>query len=283
WAAVGLMLAVACANVANLFLTDAAARQREFALRRSLGATSGRIVRQLLTESLLLAGIGGVAGLALALWAVPVTANRLPGSFPSLHPVHADSGVLLYTLGITLLTGVLFGLAPSLTSSRRDLASAIRAGDSRSGCGTAHRRFGRALVVGEVGLVLLLMVGAGLVLRSLASLSGVDPGFLPSGLVVWQLFPPSVRYLNANSQRELYRRVLAEVSTMPGVASAALVNPLPFGPVDITIDSGFHLADRPDPRPGQTPQALISRVSPGYFATMRIPLLRGREFSGGDT
>ncbi len=281
WAAVALMLAVGCANVANLFLTDAAGRQREFAIRRSLGATNGRLARQLLTESLLLAGCGGAVGLTLAFWAVPLMASRLPQTFPHLHALTADPAVLLYTLGVTLLTGLLFGLAPSLGLSRRNLAAAIREGDVRSGRGVTYRRLGRALVVGEIGLVLVLMVGAGLVLRSLAALSGVNPGFRSSGLVVWQLFPPPARYAYDAARQAFYRRVVAEVSSLPGVRSAALVNPLPFGPVDITIDGGFRIAGRPDPAPDQMPQSLRTRVSPGYFAAMGIPL-RGREFTDRD-
>ena len=282
WAAVALMLAVGCANVANLLLTDAAGRQREFAVRRSLGATNGRLIRQLLTESLLLAGVGGVMGLTIALWAVPLVASRLPQSFPRLHDLTADPRVLFYTLGVTLLTGLLFGLAPALGSSRGNLAAAVREGDVRGGRSAAYRRFGNGLVIGEIGLVLVLMVGAGLVVRSLAALSGVNPGFRASGLVVWQLFPPPARYMDDAARRNFYQRVVSDVTSMPGVRSAALVTPLPFGPVDITIDGGFRIAGRPDPSPEQMPQSLRTRVSPGYFATMAIPL-RGREFTDRDT
>jgi len=282
WAAVAFMLAVGCANVANLLLTHAAGRQREFAVRRSLGATSGRLIRQLLTESLLLAGAGGAAGWVVALWAMPFMTSQLPAGFPHLHDVRLDSRVLFFTLGVSLLTGLLFGLAPAVSSARRNLAVAIREGDVRAGRGAAHRRLGRGLVVGEVAVVVVLLVGAGLVLRSLVRLSGVDPGFRTSGLIAWQLLLPPDRYPNPDAQRAFYRRVVEQVSSLPGVQSAALVNPLPFGPVDITIDGGFRIAGRPDPAPGQVPGALFARVSPGYFATMRIPLLDGREFTDRD-
>jgi len=282
WAAVAFMLAVGCANVANLLLTHAAGRRREFAVRRALGASSGRLIRQLLTESLLLASAGGAAGLALALYAIPFMTARLPAAFPHLHEVGLDSAVLAFTLGISLLTGVLFGLAPAVGSARRNLALAIREGQARAGRGVAQRRWGQGLVIGEVAVVLVLLVGAGLALRSLVRLSGVDPGFRARGLIVWQLFLPPQRYPDSAAQRAFYRNVLEHVAGLPGVQSAALVNPLPFGPVDITLDGGFRIAGRPDPAPGQAPQALFSRITPGYFAAMGIPLERGRDFTAHD-
>ncbi len=180
WAAVAFMLAVGCANVANLLLTRAAARHREFALRRSLGATNARLIRQLLTESLVLALAGGVAGLALAALAVPAMASQLPASFPRVRDIAVDGQVLWFTFAISVLTGVLFGLAPALSSARRNLAQALREGGDRGGTG-AHQRIGRLLVVAEIAAVLVLMVGAGLVLRSLVRLSSVDPGFQARG------------------------------------------------------------------------------------------------------
>jgi putative ABC transport system permease protein len=282
WAAVSFMLAVGCANVASLLLAHATGRQREFAVRRSLGAGNGRLIRQLLTESMLLAGIGAAAGLALAMWAIPFMSARLPAGFPHLHEVALNSSVLLFTAAVSLLTGLLFGLAPAMASARRNLAAAIRQGDGRSGYGKGHRRLGRGLVVGEVAVVLVLLVGAGLVLRSLARLSAVEPGFRARGLVVWQLFLPATRYPDAPAQRVFFGNVVRQTAAIPGVESAALVNPLPFGPVDITIDGGFRIAGRPAPAPEQTPQALFTRVTPGYFATMGIPLLRGRDFNARD-
>lgn len=283
WAAVVFMLAVACANVANLLLTHAAGRQREFAVRRSLGASNGRLIRQLLTESVLLAAAGGAGGLAIAFWVMPFVAARLPNSFPHLHEVSLDSSVLVFTLGVSLLTGVLFGLAPAFGSARTNLALAVREGGERGGRGLAHRRLGRALVIGEITVVLVLLVGAGLVLRSLVRLSGVDPGFRPHGLIAWQLFLPSSRYPGTAARRTFYQNVVEQAAGLPGVESAALVNPLPFGPVNTTIDGGFRIAGRPDPAPGQVPQALFTRVTPRYFETMRIPLLRGRGFTDRDT
>ncbi|HLJ49212.1 MAG TPA: ABC transporter permease [Bryobacteraceae bacterium] len=283
WAAVGFMLAVACANVANLLLTQSIGRQREFAVRRSLGASNRRLVRQLLTESLLLALLGGVAGLAIAGWAMPLIMAHLPKGFPQLHQVRLDPAVLLFTLFISLLNGLLFSLAPTLGSARRNLAAALRESGGRTGSSIVHRRLGRALVACEVAVVMLLLIGAGLVLRSLARLSAVDPGFRANGLIVWQLPLPATRYGDASSRRVFYRNVVDQVRSLPGVTSAAFVNPLPFGPVDITLDGGFRIAGRPDPAPGQFPQALFTRVSPRYFATMQIPLERGREFTDQDS
>ena len=282
WAAVAFMLAVGCANVANLLLTHAAGRQREFAVRRSLGASNARLARQLLTESLALATLGGAGGLAIALFAVPLVAAQLPKGFPQLHEPGIDAPVLGFTLAISLLTGVLFGLAPAFGAARRNLASAIREGGERGGRSAAHRRLGRGLVMAEVAAVMVLLVGAGLVLRSLVRLSGVDPGFRSRGLIAWQLIPPATRYPDAAAQRVFYRGVLEQAVGVPGVEAAALVSPLPFGPVDIVLDGGFRIAGRPDPAPGQVPQALFARVTPGYFSAMRIPL-RGRDFTTRDT
>ena len=282
WAAVAFMLAVGCANVANLQLAHVTSRQREFALRRSLGATNARLVRQLLTESTVLAGIGGALGLAMSAWAVPAMAAQLPKAFPRLREVGLDARVLWFTLGISLLTGVMFGLAPAVGSARRDLARVLREGSAGAGHGVAHRRLGRMLVAGEVAAVLVLLVGAGLVLRSLVRLSAVDPGFRTRGLIAWQMFLPPVRYGNPAAQRTFYRNVLEQVGSMPGVQSAAFAQPLPFGPVDEVFDTGFAVAGRPNPDAAHLPQALIARVTPTYFSTMGIALRRGRSFTEQD-
>jgi putative ABC transport system permease protein len=282
WAAVAFMLAVGCANVANLMLTHAAGRRREFAVRRSLGATDLRLVRQLLTESLVLALTGGVLGLAVAWIALPAMASQLPAGFPQVRELGMDSQVLWFTFAISLLTGVLFGLAPAAGAARRSLAEAIREGGDRGGSGMAHKRAGRALVIAEIAAVLVLMVGAGLVLRSLVRLSSVNPGFQPRGVVAWQMFLPPSRYPNAAAQRTFYRSVLEQVRSLPGVQSASFAQPLPFGPVDLVNDGGFAIAGRPIPKPDQRPQSLIARAAPEYFATMQIPLLRGRVFAAQD-
>ena len=282
WAAVAFMLAVGCSNVANLLLTHAAGRQREFALRRSLGATSGRLIRQLLTESILLAGFGGMLGFLLQAWATPVIVAHLPNNFLQVGALGFDPRVLWFTAAISMLTGVLFGLAPAAGSTRGELAQALRAGE-RGGGSSSQRRLGRMLVIGEVAAVLVLLIGAGLVLRSLGRLSALSPGFRSRDVIAWQMFLPPARYPNADSQRSFYGRVVEQVQSLPGVQSAGLVQPPPFGPVAMVADSGFRIAGRPDPAPEQMPQALIARVSAGYFQTMEIPILRGRVFTGQDT
>ncbi len=282
WAAVAFLLAVACANVANLMLAHAAGRQREFALRRSLGATHARLVRQLLTESATLAGLGGAVGLALAAWALPMIAARLPQSFPNLRAVTLDPQVLWFTIGISLATGLLFGLAPAAGAARGNLAGALREGD-RGGRGQGGKRLGRFLVAAEVAAVLVLLVGAGLVLQSLSRLSRVNPGFDARGVVAWQMFLPMSRYPNAAAQRIFYRTVLEQVQTLPGVQAAGFAQPLPFGPIDIVADTGFRVGGRPPVSVEQEPQALITRATPTYFSAMGIAVKRGRVFTSADT
>jgi predicted permease len=282
WAAVAFMLAVGCANVANLLLTHAAGRQREFALRRSLGATPGRLIRQLLTESVLLAGLGGVLGFSLQAWATPVIVAHLPPNFLQVGALGFDARVLWFSAAISLLTGIFFGLAPAASSARGELAQALRAGE-RGGGSAGQRRLGRLLVICEVAAVLVLLVGSGLVLRSLGRLSGLSPGFRSRDLIAWQMFLPPARYPSAESQRSFYARVVEQVQSLPGVQTVGLVQPPPFGPLNLVADSGFRIAGRPDPGPDQMPQALIARVNPSYFQTMEIPVLRGRVFTAQDT
>jgi putative ABC transport system permease protein len=282
WAAVAFMLAVGCANVANLLLTHAAGRQREFALRRSLGATAGRLIRQLLTESVLLAGFGGVLGFLLQAWATPAIVAHLPQNFLQVGTLGFDPRMLWFTAAISMLTGVLFGLAPAAGSARGELGQALRAGE-RGGGSSGQRRLGRLLVIGEVAAVLVLLIGAGLVLRSLSRLSGLSPGFHTRNLIAWQMFLPPTRYPNVDSQRSFYGRVVEQVQSLPGVESVGLIQPAPFGPLNLVADSGFRIAGRPDPALDQTPQALIARASTGYFQTMEIPILRGRVFTAQDT
>jgi predicted permease len=185
---------------------------------------------------------------------------------------------LWFTLGISVLTGVLAGLAPALGSSRRKLADSLR-----ERVGSVNRRFGRVLIVAEVAGVLVLLIGAGLVLRSLITLSHVEPGFRPSRAVAWQLFLPRTKYTDAAAQRAFYRNMVEQVSALPGVESAGLAQPLPFGPISLVSDTGFDIAGRPLSAPGMKPQALITRANTTYFSAMGIPLRRGRVFTDQDT
>jgi putative ABC transport system permease protein len=282
WAAVAFMLAVGCANVANLLLTHAAGRQREFALRRSLGATPGRLIRQLLTESILLAGFGGLLGFLLQAWATPTVVAHLPPNFLQAGELGFDPRILWFSGAISMLTGVLFGLMPAVSFARVELAQSLRAGE-RGGGGMAQRRLGRFLVIGEVAAVLVLLIGAGLVLRSLGRLSAENPGFRSRDLIAWQMFLPPARYPDADAQRSFYGRVVEQAQSLPGVRSVGLAQPPPFGPINLVADSSFRIAGRPDPAPDQMPEGLITRASAGYFETMGIPVHRGRVFTAQDT
>jgi putative ABC transport system permease protein len=281
WAAVGFMLAVGCANVANLLLAQAAARRREFALRRSLGATSAILVRQLLTESLVLSGLGGVLGLTLEAWITPLVAKHLPASFAQIRGFGIDSQVVWFTFAVSIFTGVFFGLAPAFGSLRAELSGSLNGG-ARAGRSSRQQNLGRVLVAGEVAAVLVLLIGAGLVLRSLAQLNRLDPGFRTKGVVVWQMFLPPARYPDANAQRAFYKRVVEEAQSIAGVDAAGIAQPLPFGPVALVNDVNFRIAGRPDAGPDQMPVSLIARADPGYFHAMGIPLLRGRGFDDRD-
>jgi len=281
WAAVGFMLAVGCANVANLLLAQAAARRREFALRRSLGATPSILVRKLLTESLVLSGLGGALGLAIEAWVAPLIAAHLPSAFPQIRGLGIDSQVVWFTFTISILTGILFGLAPAFGSLRAELSAALHGG-ARAGRTSGQQLMGRLLVTGEVAAVLVLLIGAGLVLRSLTRLNHLDPGFRAKGVVAWQIFLPQARYPDANSQRAFYRRVVEEAGSIPGVDAVGIAQPLPFGPVALVNDVNFRIAGLPDVGPDQVPSSLMARADLGYFRAMGIPLLRGREFDARD-
>jgi putative ABC transport system permease protein len=281
WAAVAFMLAVGCANVANLLLTHATGRRREFAVRRALGATDLRLARQLVTESLVLAAVAGAIGLTAAVWAVPFMASHLPASVPRFRNIAVDGGVLWFTAGISILTGILFGLAPALNFASGNLGQAMREGGDRGG--TAHRRFGRALMAGEVAIIFVLLIGAGLVVQTLVKLSRVDPGFQAHNVAAWQIFLPAERYKTAAERVSFYREALDRVRAVPGVESAALVMPLPFGPVDVTLDMSFAIVGRPELSPERWPVANITHASAAYFETLGIPLRAGRYFSSADT
>jgi putative ABC transport system permease protein len=281
WAAVGFMLAVGCANVANLLLAQAAARRREFELRRSLGATPSILVQKLLTESLVLSGLGGALGLAIEAWVAPLIAAHLPSAFPQIRGLGIDSQVVWFTFTISILTGILFGLAPAFGSLRAELSAALHGG-ARAGRTSGQQLMGRLLVTGEVAAVLVLLIGAGLVLRSLTRLNHLDPGFRAKGVVAWQIFLPQARYPDANSQRAFYRRVVEEAGSIPGVDAVGIAQPLPFGPVALVNDVNFRIAGLPDVGPDQVPSSLMARADLGYFRAMGIPLLRGREFDARD-
>lgn len=277
-AAVALVLLIACANVTHLLLGRAVRRQREFALRSALGAGRGRIIRQLLTESMLLAAIGGTAGLVLARVGLRLLLALAPASLPRLTGVGLDSTVLAFALGLTTVTGLLFGLAPALAAARGSLQSTLQRAGVRGGSG---RHSGRGvLVVSEVALAVMLLLGAGLLLRSLGRLVSVDPGFAAEGLLTMEVQTGGARYREDPPTWDFFDRAVTAVRAVPGVESAAFTSLLPMGP---NYDSyGVAIEEKPNPNPELNPSALRFAVSPHYLETMGIPVLRGRGLTETD-
>ncbi|MBF5046485.1 ABC transporter permease [Aggregicoccus sp. 17bor-14] len=275
-AAVGLVLAIACANVANLFLARAAGRGRELAVRTALGARRGRLVRQLLTESLLVALAAGALGLLLAAWGVDALLALEPADVPRLTDVGLDGAVLLFTLGVSLGTGLLFGLLPALHASDLDLHATLKQGAGVKGGGRG-KRSRAALVVAETALALVLLVSAGLLLQGFWRLQHVDPGFEPDRLLSFAVNLPKQPYSDEARQTAFYRQVLERLSALPGVERAGAVLTLPFGRDNIGLT--LNVEGRPPPPPGrEQPTAGYQVASQDYFATLGIPLLRGRGF-----
>ncbi|HEY4231051.1 MAG TPA: ABC transporter permease [Thermoanaerobaculia bacterium] len=282
-AAVGFVLLIACANVANLLLARASARRREIAVRQALGAGRLRLVRQLLTESVVLALIGGGAGLAIAVWGVDVLVRLAPANLPRATEIHVDLPVLGFTLLAALLTGLLFGLVPALQTAGRETSETLK--DSARGSTGRGRRVRSVLVVAEFALALVLLTGAVLLLRTLARLHQVDPGFRPEHLVtasVWlpqPNIPETGRYFQNAPMALLYRRVLEHVRALQGVEAADGATRVPF--TAFPAINSFEIEGR-DPQRGGTGRAEFTSASEGYFATLGIPLKAGRAFDAHD-
>ncbi|HEY6232484.1 MAG TPA: ABC transporter permease [Pyrinomonadaceae bacterium] len=275
--AVAFVLLIACANVANLLLTRSTARQKEIAIRTALGAGRFRIIRQLLTESLLLALAGGAAGLLLAIWGTQLIISYLPEGVPRMSEVRVDGWVLGFTLLATALTGILFGLVPALQSFSPNLTETLKEGQ-RSSSGTRNRT-GRILVISEVALTLALLVGAGLLVKSFWRLSQVNPGFNPDKLLTMQISvqaPPDQGQKVANFLNELQQNV----QKLPGVEKVAVSNGLPFEGAN---QPPFLIEEHAPPAAGQEPSGILYIASAGYLESMGIGLLRGRSFSARDT
>jgi putative ABC transport system permease protein len=276
--AVGLLLAVACANVANLLLARYTSRRREIAVRLAIGAGRGRVVRQLITENVVLGVTGGVLGAALARWTVSSLLALAPVDLSRNIAVEVDYRIVLFALGVPMLTGILFGLAPSLVASRGDLTLGLREDSRASVGGTGRLRAG--LVGAEVALSVMLLVGAGLLFRSLAGLQGVDPGLNPAGLLTFRLQIPEARYREAVQRMQFFTRALEQIGRLPGVESASAVSYLPFNGGAAGTD--LAIAGRPPAKPGAGMGATIRTVMPDYFRTVGIPLKRGRVFTAAD-
>jgi len=285
--AVGLVLLIGCVNIANLMLARATARRREMAIRLALGAARRRIVMQLLTESLLLSLAGGAVALLAVVWLLELLVRVVPADIPRLHEVGFDGGVLLFVFAVSLLTGVLFGLAPALQASRPDLTASLKEGGKGAGAGARGQRFRGALVVTEVALSLVLMIAAGLLLRSFARLTEVDAGFDPRHVLMARIWLPVPNNPELDPYRQPARRaafvreVLRRASSLPGVryAAAGAGNAVPLlGP---HFAGQFTVEEKAD-SDAALPTAQMTSVSPDYFRALGTPLVRGRFFADSD-
>jgi putative ABC transport system permease protein len=278
--AVVFLLLIACTNVSNLLLVRATAKQRELALRVALGAGRWRILRQWLTESLLLALLSAVMGVLLAGWGLKLIKFYGADQLPRLDEVQIDLRVLSFTMIVSILTALLFSVLPALKASRPDINEVLKAG-AKTATSTASSQFWRdSLVVAEVALGLVLLISAGLMMRSLASLTNVRPGFDPSNVITARITLTGAAYEDPLARSRYVNQTLEGIKALPGVESAAFVAPMPFSGAEIGGD--FRIEGRAAPPLGQEPTANVRNVTPQYFQTMGIPLLRGRYFSDQD-
>jgi putative ABC transport system permease protein len=279
--AVALVLLIACANVANLLLARAATRDREVAVRVAMGAGRGRLMRQLLTESVVLAVIGGALGLAMATWAVAAVRSTDVQFLPRQGEIAIDATIVVFTLVLSVITGLLFGLAPALRLSGGSLHATLREG-ARGATGGSLARVRGALVLGEVAVALMLLIGAGLLVRSFDKLTKVDLGFDPSHVLTYNVTFPSAKFRDAEQLAPLYASLLERARSLPGVRSAALSADLPMDGASYLSFTIQGRPPRPD-RPGAAPEDMQPfAVSPDYFATLHIPLERGRLLNAED-
>jgi putative ABC transport system permease protein len=280
--AVGFVLLIACANVANLMLARASGRQKEIALRAALGASRWRIIRQLLTESVIVALIGGALGMLIGFWGIDALRVANPGDAarfaPGWYQLGINLPVLAFTLGISVISGIVFGLAPALQVSKPNLNNSLKEG-SRQSSGNTHR-LRSSLVVFEVAVSLVLLVGAGLLARSFLSLLRTDPGFNPEGVLTMNVVLPGAKYKDEPARFAFYDDLVQRVKAYPGVESAAVVNYLPLG--GSNSSNSYFVEGEPEPAAGQEYEGRYRVSTPDYFRTMGIPLVRGRSFTDQD-
>jgi putative ABC transport system permease protein len=277
--AVGCVLLIACANLANLLLARATARQREISIRAALGAGRGRLIRQLLTESVVLALCGGVAGVILARWGLDALLALAPTNLPRVTEIHLDSGVLLFSLALSVVTGLVFGTAPALLAARADVNEALKQGTRGSTEGGARGRLRSALVVIEVTFALVLLGAAGLLARSFMQLANVDPGFNPENATLLRLSLPQRKYAQPEQQTAFANGLLERVKNLPGVKAAGMTHSMPLVS-DYVL--GFNIEGRPPIDPSDLPNTNYYSVTPDYFRAMGIRLIRGRVFTPQD-
>ncbi|HEU4873317.1 MAG TPA: ABC transporter permease [Pyrinomonadaceae bacterium] len=274
---VGAVLLIACANIANLLLARATARRKEMAIRTAVGASRWRIARQLLTESILISMIGGGIGLFLAYWGVQLILYTSPDTIPRSSEIGLDWKVLLFTLGVSIVTGVLFGLIPAIQAGEVDVHETLK----ETGRGTSGRNWLRStLVVGEVATTLVVLIFAGLMIRSFYKLQQVNPGFSHDRLTSFSISLPAKKYATEEVRASFYNRLLENIRTLPGVESAAAASGLPLG--NNGWQTSFVIDGQPPPPPDQTPLMEACLVTPDYFKAMNIPVLRGRVFNDRD-
>ena len=276
---VSFVLLIACANVANLLLARVVAREREIALRTALGAGRTRLIRQMLTETLVLFLSGGALGLLLAYWGTKALIALNPEGIPRAEEIGLDGGVLLFTLLVSLATGLLFGLVPALSAAGRQLVESLKEGGRAMAGGVRGRFVRNTLIAGQVALTLILLVGAGLLIQSFARLQAVDPGFQPEGVLAVSYSLPQSSYAEPQ-QIAFAQQLLERVQALPGVTSAATVYPLPLSGENMVL--AFAVEGRPAPPPNEVPSANVRAISTGYFRTMGIPILEGRAFTDRD-
>jgi predicted permease len=277
--AVALVLLIACANIASLLWSRAMGRRKEIAIRTALGARRSEIVRQLLTESVLLALAGGCLGVILSFWAIRLLATLPPNILPRINPIHIDARVLAFSLGLSLATGILFGLLPTLQFSKPDVQTVLRE-EGRATAGNRRRSLARGLlVVSQVALSMILLVGAGLLMRSFANLQNVTLGFNPNNLLLMDITLPESRYPTLQKRAEFFENVLEHLTPLAGARAVAVASGLPLSP---SYYSAMLAEGQPQVPLAQRPNHAIQVVSPTYFGTMGIALLRGRTFEQRD-
>jgi len=278
--AVGFVLLIACANIAHMMLARASAREREIAVRTALGANRGRILRQFLTESALLALAGGIVGVLMANWGLRALLAWAPDKITQFGSIRLDARVLVFALAISVITGIVFGLAPALQTSALNVIDSLKEGSRGAGTGRHSSRVRSLLVSSEFALALVLLAGAGLMIRTFSALSAIDPGFNPHHLLTMIVSVAGAKDTAATDRSAFYQRALQQIQTLPGVVSASAINHLPLAGDD--WDLPFFIAGRPTPRHGEGPDGVYRVVLPGYFSTMNISLLRGRDFTDHD-
>jgi putative ABC transport system permease protein len=282
--AAGFVLLLACANVANLLLVRAASRSKEIAIRMALGASRFRLIRQLLTESVLIALIGGALGLLVAVWGIDLMRVSIPSSLsrylPGWKNVGIDAQVFWFTLGVSLLTGIIFGLAPALQATKTDFNEALKDGGRTSSGGFNRNRLRGVLVVAEVAISLTLLIGAGLMIKSFYEILKVEPGFKSESVLVVDVALPRLKYEDKAARVNFYQQAIERVGALPNVQQAGATNILPLSRSN--SDSAFTVVGQPKPEKGREPQANFRVVSPNYLEAMNIPLRRGRHITAND-